>query len=145
MSWRSKAAAWRRGPRPPASRPWCPWRQTPVEGRRNVVLEQPALSVVEGFSLRDKAALVIGASGPIGRAIAVALAEAGDAASESDVQALVERAVAELGRLDVLVNAHDLPYAKPFPEITPEEWRRVLDVNLTGAYLACRAPPPPMP
>ncbi len=146
-----------------------------------MVLEQPALSVVEGFSLRGKATLVIGASGPIGRAIAVALAEAGadvavstttrsqreeaaanscanevwalgrkgfaqaiDAASESDVQALVKRAVAELRHLDVLVNAHDLPYARPFPEVTPEEWRRVLDVNLTGVYLACRAASGPM-
>ena len=107
--------------------------------------------VLERFSLNGKAALVIGASGPIGRAIAVSLAEAGadvavatttraqreevaanacanevwaldrkgfaqaiDAAGEADVQALVERAVSELGRLDVLVNAHDLPYARPF-------------------------------
>src|SRR3989304_217205 len=133
------------------------------------------------FSLSGRCALVIGASNPLGRAIAVALAEAGadvavsttthsqreevaanscanevwaldrkgfaqaiDAASEPDVRALVERAVAELGRLDVLVNAHDLPYAKPFPEVTPEEWRRVLDVNLTGVYLACRAASAPM-
>ena len=146
-----------------------------------MVPEQPALSSAEGFSLRGKAALVIGASGAVGRAIAVALAEAGadvavatttraqreevaanscanevwalnrrgfaqaiDSAAEADVQALVERAVAELGRLDVLVNAHDLPYAKPFPEVTPDEWRRVLDVNLTGVYLACRAASAPM-
>jgi len=137
--------------------------------------------VLEGFSLNGNTALVIGAAGPIGRAIAVALAEAGadvavatttraqreevaanscaneiwalnrrgfaqaiDAAAEADVRALVERAVSELGRLDILVNAHDLPYAKPFAGVTPEEWRRVLDVNLTGVYLACRAASAPM-
>jgi len=131
---------------------------------------------LEEFSLRGKAALVIGGSTAIGRAAAVALAEAGadvavssvtrskgeevaahscanevwsldrkgfaeviDAASESDVDALVERTVAELGGLDIVVNAHDLPFAKPLPETTPAEWRRVLDVNLTGVYLACRA------
>lgn len=146
-----------------------------------MVQEQPALSVVEGFSLGGKAALVIGASGPLGRAAAVALAEAGadvaaatttksqreevaansctnevwalnrrgfaqaiDAASEAEVQTLVERTVAELGRLDVLVNAHDLPFARPFAEVSPAEWRRVIDVNLTGVYLACRAASAPM-
>ncbi len=136
---------------------------------------------VEEFSLSEKTALVIGASGPLGRAAAVALAEAGadvavatstrsqreevavnscaneiwalnrkgfaqaiDAASESDIEGLVGRAVSELGRLDVLVNAHDLPFAKPLTEIGSEEWRRVVDVNLTGVYLACRAAAGPM-
>lgn len=133
------------------------------------------------FTLHGKSALVIGASNSIGRACAVALAEAGanagvatttrskreevaanscaneiwalnrkgfaqaiDAADEGDVQALVDRAVAEFGRLDILVNAHDLPFAKPITDITPAEWRRVLDVNLGGAYLACRAAAGPM-
>ena len=137
--------------------------------------------VQQQFSLSGKTALVIGAAGPVGRALAVALAEAGadvavstttrsqqeevaanscaneiwalkrkgfaatiDAASESDVDDLIQRAIAEMGRLDILVNAHDLPFAKPMTETTPEEWRRVIDVNLTGVYLACRAAARPM-
>jgi gluconate 5-dehydrogenase len=52
--------------------------------------------------------------------------------------------VAELGRLDILVNAHDLPFAKPLPDVALAEWRRVLEVNLTGVYLACRAAGGPM-
>src|SRR2546425_1090895 len=131
---------------------------------------------VEQFSLAGKAALVIGASSPLGRAAAVALAEAGadvgvatttrlqreevaanscaneiwaldrkgfaqaiDAADERDVDSLVERAVSELGRLDILVNAQDVHFAKPALEISLAEWRRVIDANLTGVFLACRA------
>mgnify|MGYP001618289624 CR=1 FL=1 len=130
----------------------------------------------EQFSLQGKNALVIGASNSLGRAAAVALAEAGanvgvttttrahgeevtanscaneiwalnrkgfaqaiDAAEEADVQSAIQRAVSEFGRLGILVNAQDLPFAKPLAEITPSEWRRVIDVNLTGVYLACRA------
>ena len=62
-----------------------------------------------------------------------------DAADEADVDTLVERATAELGRLDILVNAPDLHFAKPLTETVIEEWRRVVDVNLTGVFLACRA------
>jgi len=132
--------------------------------------------VVEQFSLAGKAALVIGASNPLGRAAAVALAEAGadvgvatttrspreevtanscaneiwalnrkgfalaiDAADESDVDLSIERTVAEFGRLDILVNAPDLHFAKPLTEISLPEWRRVIDSNLTSVFLACRA------
>ncbi len=127
------------------------------------------------FSLDGKSALVIGASNPIGRAIAVALGEAGadaavatttrtqseevianscsnelwalnrksfaqsiDAADEADVRALIDRTVSELGAIDVLVNAHDLPFAKPALETTFDEWRRVVDINLGGVFLASR-------
>ena len=132
--------------------------------------------VAEQFSLAGKAALVIGASNPLGRAAAVALAEAGadvgvatttrsqreevaanscaneiwaldrkgfaqaiDAADERDVDSLVERAVSEFGCLDILVNAQDLHFAQPALEISLAEWRRVIDANLTGVFLACRA------
>jgi 2-deoxy-D-gluconate 3-dehydrogenase len=62
-----------------------------------------------------------------------------DAADESDVEAVVERAVSDLGRLDILVNAPDLHFAKPLTDISLAEWRRVLDANLTSVFLACRA------
>ena len=48
------------------------------------------------------------------------LARTIDAANEADVQALVKQTVSELGALDILVNAHDLPFAKPLPDISPQ-------------------------
>lgn len=128
------------------------------------------------FSLEGKRALVIGASNVIGRAIAVALGEAGadvavatttrskheetianscsnelwaldrktfaqavDAADEDGIKALVQHTIDDLGGLDVLVNAHDLPYAKPAGEVEIDEFRRVLDANLTGPFIASKA------
>ncbi|TMC68013.1 MAG: SDR family oxidoreductase [Chloroflexi bacterium] len=66
-------------------------------------------------------------------------AQAIDAADERDVDSLVERAISELGRLDILANALDLHFAKPALDISLAEWRRVIDANLTGVFLACRA------
>ncbi len=72
------------------------------------------------------------------------LAQTIDAASEADVQTLVDQTVSEFGTLDILVSAHDLPFAKPLRDISSKEWQRVLEVNLTGVYFACRAAADPM-
>ncbi|TMB64922.1 MAG: SDR family NAD(P)-dependent oxidoreductase, partial [Chloroflexi bacterium] len=104
--------------------------------------------VVEQFSLAGKAALVIGASNPVAANSCAneiwaldrkGSAQAIDAADEKDVDSLVARANSEFGRLDILVNAQDLHFAKPALEISLAEWRRVVDANLTGVFLACRA------
>lgn len=51
---------------------------------------------------------------------------------------LVETAIgtiaAELGRIDILVNNAGIEKRAPFLEITPEEWQRQLDVNLSGTF-----------
>lgn len=133
------------------------------------------MTVLEQFSLAGKNALVIGASNSLGRAAAVALAEAGsnvgvttttrakaeevlanscaneiwaldrsgfalsiEADDEGDVRSAIERATRELGGLDILVNAPDLPFAKPATEISLTEWRRAIDGNLTAVFLASR-------
>jgi NAD(P)-dependent dehydrogenase (short-subunit alcohol dehydrogenase family) len=68
-----------------------------------------------------------------------ALAVTADVADEAAVAALMEHAVAELGRLDVLVTcAAAGPVTGPTTELTLEQWRTVLDVDLTGTFLACR-------
>lgn len=70
---------------------------------------------------------------------ATALAIAADVADEAAVVALMEHAVAELGRLDVLVTcAAAGPASGPTTELTLEQWRTVVDIDLTGTFLACR-------
>jgi NAD(P)-dependent dehydrogenase (short-subunit alcohol dehydrogenase family) len=68
-----------------------------------------------------------------------ALAHPVDVARPAQIQALVERAVAEFGRLDILVNAAGLAQTRPFLELTEEDWNRVLDANLKGTVFCMQA------
>lgn len=63
-----------------------------------------------------------------------ALAAVGDVRRRADVQAGVERAVARWGRIDVLANVAGIAAESHFLEIDPEEWQRIVDVNLTGLF-----------
>ncbi len=82
------------------------------------------------------AAAEITAAGGEGRAFHV------DVSDEASVGKLVQDVVEAYGGVDVLVNNAalwaDLEY-KPFWEQTPEEWDRVLGVNVKGIFLLCRA------
>jgi 3-oxoacyl-[acyl-carrier protein] reductase len=62
-----------------------------------------------------------------------------DVTREEDVQALVAAAVAELGRIDVLVNNAGLGGFAPLVEMTDEQWNRVIDVTLNGTFRMPRA------
>ena len=110
---------------------------------------------VEGFDLGGKKALVIGVESSAGQAIALALTEAGadvatastdeDAESvASQIESAVQATKARLGRIDILVNCADLFLAKPAQEISDAEWQRVVSVNLSSVFFACRAVGPSM-
>jgi len=61
-----------------------------------------------------------------------------DVRSEAAVAQLISTAVAETGRLDLLVNNAGVGLVKPITEVTEEEWDRCLDTNLKGAFFGCK-------
>ena len=61
-----------------------------------------------------------------------------------EVEALVAHAAEEFGGLDVLVNNAGIGLFKPVEEMSPEEFRAVLETNLFGVFYGCRAAIPEM-
>ena len=57
-----------------------------------------------------------------------------DVGVEADVIATVDRAISEWGRLDIVVNNAGLMLFKPIEQLTEEDWLRVLQVDLIGAF-----------
>lgn len=66
----------------------------------------------------------------------------GDVSREYDVRQAIEGTVARYGRLDVLVNNAGITRFKPLAEMSLADWRRILDTNLTGAFLCARQAEP---
>ncbi|TMG29921.1 MAG: SDR family oxidoreductase [Chloroflexi bacterium] len=63
-----------------------------------------------------------------------ALVSVADVANFHAVEAAIAKIVGELGRLDILINNAGIEKRAPFLEITPEDWQRQLDVNLSGTF-----------
>src|ERR1700733_16203273 len=107
--------------------------------------------------LSGKAAIVTGAGRNIGRAIALALAEAeavareiealggkaqvhiGDVADAKAVEAMADAAAKHFGRIDILVNNAALRREKPFADMSYAEWREIMDVTLDGTFHCVKA------
>ena len=70
---------------------------------------------------------------------AQALAVVGDVSADADVERLTEAVLDRFGRVDVLVNNAGVSLLSPAEQTTAEQWRRVLEVNLTAPFLLCRA------
>jgi 3-oxoacyl-[acyl-carrier protein] reductase len=111
------------------------------------------------LDFKGRTAVVTGGATGIGAAIVKRLRESGakvvvwdlngslkvDVADPASVEAAVKRTLAELGRIDVLVNNAGIAGANAATVDYPvEEWERVLRVNLTSQFLCCRAVAPPM-
>src|SRR5439155_1228874 len=67
-----------------------------------------------------------------------------DVTSEASVDAMTKATMERLGRLDILVNNAGTNIRKPVHDLTLDEWRLVLDTNLTSAFLCSRAAYPAM-
>ena len=67
-----------------------------------------------------------------------------DVASRASCELAFRAAEQALGRVDVLVSNAGIAQQKLFTDITPEEWQRMLDVNLTGAFNLCQLALPGM-
>ncbi|HET8760310.1 MAG TPA: SDR family oxidoreductase [Nitrospiria bacterium] len=73
-----------------------------------------------------------------------ALAVPTDVADEARVAALVAETERAFGRIDILVNSAAVVLIEPLAKTTAEQWRRTMDVNVTGAFFATRAVLPGM-
>lgn len=55
-----------------------------------------------------------------------------------EIQDMVKRIVSEFGKIDILVNSSQLQFAKPFLETSEDEWRKLININLTGTFLCSK-------
>ncbi|HUQ73707.1 MAG TPA: 3-oxoacyl-ACP reductase family protein [Burkholderiales bacterium] len=104
--------------------------------------------------LADEGAKIVIAEldGPAGERVAAemgGLALRTDVASQQSVDDMARRTVERFGRIDILVNNAAIfatvPMSRaPFDQVDPEEWDRMMAVNLRGTWLACRAVVPHM-
>jgi NAD(P)-dependent dehydrogenase (short-subunit alcohol dehydrogenase family) len=122
-------------------------------------------------NLSGKIALISGASKGLGRAMALALSEAGavvalvsrdteklhgvkreietsggaakvfvaDVTKEENVRSLESEVSAHLGKVQILINNAGINIRKNVVDFSLDEWRSVLDANLTSVFLMCRA------
>jgi len=104
------------------------------------------------FAREGAGVAVVDVNGPGAEEISREIAELGgralpfqaDVADSVQVRRAVRETIAGFGRLDILVNNAAIATRQPFLEIPEAEWRRVLDVNLTGAFLMMQAALPQM-
>jgi 2-deoxy-D-gluconate 3-dehydrogenase len=105
------------------------------------------LGMAKGLAGAGAAVVVAGRDAAKGKAAVEALSASGATASFAAVdvtdaascRALVERTTRQLGRLDILINNAGINIRKSPESYSAEEWHRILDINLTGAFLCSQA------
>ncbi len=111
---------------------------------RAIALEmarQGAAIIVNARTSSEEAEATVQDITALGAKAIALLADVGD---ENQVNDMVARALDTFGHIDILVNNTGLRQSKPITELTTEEWREVLAVNLDGPFFCCRAVTPSM-
>ena len=85
------------------------------------------------------AALLDGVAREIATAGGDSSAFPSDVTSEEQVCTIADQIVARFGKVNILINNAGINIRKPVTDFTLAEWRRVMDTNLTAAFLMCRA------
>jgi len=67
-----------------------------------------------------------------------------DITDRAQTEAMASAAIAAFGQIDILINSAGINIRGPIDEVTPEEFNRVMDVNVNGTWLCCRAVVPEM-
>jgi NAD(P)-dependent dehydrogenase (short-subunit alcohol dehydrogenase family) len=70
-----------------------------------------------------------------GRALSLAL----DVRNADSVEAIVQKAVQEYGRLDIMVNNAGISMVQPSEQLKPEDWQRALETDLFGVFYGCQS------
>ena len=98
------------------------------DGWRVGVVDLPGKGLARSYARRPRAVAII----------------EGDVAGEATAPRAVKATVEEFGRLDALVCNAGIMIRKPPGRLTPAEWRKVIDTNLTAAFLFARAAEKPL-
>ncbi len=99
-------------------------------------LAQDGAKVAVNYQASEEAALQVaqGITGNGGEAVVIS----GDVSKEEDADALVKSVLEQWGRIDILVNNAGITRDRLLLRMTPDDWDRVLEVNLRGAFLCTK-------
>ena len=73
-----------------------------------------------------------------------ALGVGADVTDQEQVRAAFDQVRTQLGRIDILINSAGVNIRKPSVEFSLDDWRKVIDINLTGSFICAKAAAPAM-
>ena len=111
------------------------------------------LAMAEGLASAGASVMLVNRNAEEGKKAAQEIARvygtkatsfAGDITIPSDVESMMEAALDVFGRIDILINSAGINIRGPIDEVTPDDFNKVMNVNVNGTWLCCRAVTPYM-